>query len=578
MTEAPRLGRPTAWQRLKGDRVSLVALIALVSLVALCLLAPLLPLPDPDETELANRLLTPLSAGHLLGTDQLGRDVLSRLLHGARLSLSVALFGVCVAAAVGSLLGVVTGYYEGKLDQVLMRGVDVLMAFPYLLLALAIVVVLGPGLENATLAIAIVNVPFFARTVRGQTLSLKREAFVDAARVSGLGDAKILSSELRPGLTPTLLVTASTSIGWMILETAGLSFLGLGAQPPTADLGGMLGQGRQLLATAPHVSLVPGSFIFLLVALFNILGDGLRDALDPRYAVVTQRFARGESARTPDERESQSASEALLRIESLEVRFADSVAVRNVSLSLSPGERLGLVGESGSGKSVTALCVLGLLDPPGHVADGTIRFKKVDLVHADPNELTRLRGGSIAWIPQEPMTSLHPLLRVGTQIGEALEIHQNLTGETARQRATALLEEVDIADASAVLRAFPHQLSGGMRQRVAIAMALSGDPELLIADEPTTALDVTTQANVLECLRRLTKHRGAALLFISHDLAVVRQLCDRVLVMRRGRIVERGTVTEITSSPKHDYTRHLVRSVPELGNPTHILGPEEERT
>jgi peptide/nickel transport system permease protein len=554
--------------------VAAVALVMLTTLLLLCVAAPLLPLPHPNATMLPERLLPPLSSGHWLGTDQLGRDVLSRLLYGARLSLGVATLGVCVAAGVGSLVGLLTGYYEGLLDNVVMRGVDVLMAFPYLLLALAIVVVLGPGLENATLAIAIVNVPFFARTVRGQTLSLKREPFVDAARVSGLGDATILASELLPALSSTIVVAASTSLGWMLLETAGLSFLGLGAQPPTADLGGMLGQGRHLLATAPHVSLVPGAFIFVVVALLNVLGDGLRDALDPRHDAARP-ATEPEAAASELDLERTEVPDRLLSVQQLSVRFDDFTAVHDVSFSLAAGETLGLVGESGSGKSVTALSLLALLEPPGRISKGKLRFDGLDLAAIDPAELLKLRGGRIAWIPQDPMTSLHPLLRIGRQLGEALELHQNLSGGDARRRARELLEEVDIAGASAVLDAYPHQLSGGMRQRVSIAMALSGDPELLIADEPTTALDVTTQAGVLECLQRLTKQRNLALLFISHDLAVVSQLCDRVLVLQRGRVVERGQVASVVASPSHPYTRHLLRSVPELGNPAHILEGED---
>ncbi len=573
MTERRLEKRRGTWQRLRGDRWSMLALGVLSAVALACLGAPLLPLPDPNQTALSERLLTPLSAGHLLGTDQLGRDMLSRLLHGARLSLAVAFLGVSVATVLGSLVGIVAGYFQGALDNAVMRGIDVLMAFPYLLLALAIVVVLGPGLENATLAIAIVNVPFFARTVRGHTLSLGRAAFVDAARVAGLGDARILATELLPALGSTLVVTASTSTGWMLLETAGLSFLGLGAQPPTADLGGMLGQGRQLLATAPHVSLIPGAFIFGVVAMFNLLGDGLRDALDPRHSAGERGRAHDEPPGERVRREPEKVNDPLLTVEALSVRFGDTQAVRNVGFSLARGEKLGLVGESGSGKSVTALSVLSLLDGAAHVR-GTIRFDDLALQELPPSELDKLRGARMAWIPQDPTNNLHPLFTIGRQLVEGLERHGRLTPAAARKRARELLEEVDIADAEGILQSFPNQLSGGMRQRVAIAMALSGDPELLVADEPTTALDVTTQATVLDCLNRLVKRRGAALLFISHDLAVVSQLCDRILVMRGGRVVEEGPVGDVLRAPENDYTERLLRSVPRLGDPAHILKGE----
>jgi peptide/nickel transport system permease protein len=264
------------------DGVGRASLVVLAALVALALAAPLLPLPDPAETALETRLLAPLSPGHLLGTDQLGRDLLSRLIFAIRLSLVVALIGVTLAGAVGSLLGLVAAHYGRQLDTVLMRGVDVLMAFPYLLLALAIVAALGPGLLNATLAIAIVNVPFFARAVRGAALSVRREEFVEAARAAGASDARVLWVHVAPNVLPVIVIAASSSLAWMIVETAGLSFLGLGAQPPNADLGSLLGRARHLLGTAPHVLLAPGVAIVLLALPLHLLGDALRDLLDPR--------------------------------------------------------------------------------------------------------------------------------------------------------------------------------------------------------------------------------------------------------------------------------------------------------
>jgi peptide/nickel transport system permease protein len=259
-----------------------IALLVLVSLATLAVLAPILPLPHPAATDLDARLLPPLSPGHWLGTDQLGRDLGARLLQGLRLSLAVALAGVAVAAAAGSVVGVIAAHRGHAVDAVLMRGVDVLMAFPYLLLALAIVAALGPGLVNATIAIAVVNVPFFARAVRGAALGVRNEEYVEAARAAGATDARVIFLHVLPNVLPVIVVASSTTLGWMIVETAGLSFLGLGAQPPTADLGSMLGRARHLLATAPHVSLVPGIAIVVVVTCVNLLGDALRDALDPK--------------------------------------------------------------------------------------------------------------------------------------------------------------------------------------------------------------------------------------------------------------------------------------------------------
>ena len=255
-------------------------ILAIIVLIALA--APILPLPNPAETELSARLLPPGSEGHWLGTDLLGRDILSRLVWGTRLSLAVALVATAVSAALGSLIGVVAGYAGGKVDGFLMRGIDMVMAFPYLLLALAIVAILGPGLTNALLAISIVNIPFFARTVRGTTISLRVRQFVSAARVCGRSDSGIVLSHIFPNVVPVIIITIATTLGWMILETAGLSFLGLGAQPPVADLGSMLGEGRKLMLIKPWLALLPGAVVFIIVMGINLVADGLRDALDPR--------------------------------------------------------------------------------------------------------------------------------------------------------------------------------------------------------------------------------------------------------------------------------------------------------
>ncbi|MFW6338719.1 MAG: ABC transporter permease, partial [Alkalispirochaetaceae bacterium] len=263
------------------NRMATAGLIILLAVVLLVLAAPILNLPDPDVTKLDVRLLGIGSPGHPLGTDQLGRDILSRLLWGTRVSLAVGVSATAIAAAIGSLIGIFAAFYGGWLDNTLMRGIDMLMAFPYMLLALAIVAVLGPGLFNALIAISIVNIPFFARNVRGATVGLVRLEYVDAARLSGMNDFKILFTELLPNVLPVIFITISTTVGWMILETAGLSFLGLGAQPPRADLGSMLGEGRKLILTAPHVATLPGLVILVLVIGINLVGDGLRDILDP---------------------------------------------------------------------------------------------------------------------------------------------------------------------------------------------------------------------------------------------------------------------------------------------------------
>lgn len=553
------------------NRLAALGAVLLLALVLLCLVVPLLPLADPNVTDTPNKFLRPFSEGHLLGTDHLGRDLLSRLLWGTRLSLAVGVAAAAAAAFCGTLIGICAGYFGGWIDNGLMRLIDMIMAFPYILLALAIVAALGPGMLNALIAVAAVNVPFFARNIRGISVGLTAREFIDAARLSGQGHARIIMIELLPNVLPVIIVAISTTIGWMVLETAGLSFLGLGSQPPQADLGSMLGEARAALIAAPHTLIVPGAMIFVIVMSINLLGDGLRDALDPRLrsgalarpSPVT-RIAR--AAPPPAE----TSARGVLDLDGLTTRFEVGArvykAVSDVSLTLGKGECLGLIGESGSGKSVTALSVTGLVaSPPGVIAGGAARLDGVDLLSLPYRDLRGLRGRRIAYIFQDPLSTLHPLYRIGDQMVEAIRVHRKMSMAEARARCLDLLRTVQIPNAESRLSAYPHELSGGMRQRVGIAMALVNDPEVIIADEPTTALDVTVQAQVLALLDRLRRERGLSILFITHDFGVVGQLCDRVAVMYAGQIVEEGPTASILAAPAHPYTRRLIACVPELG-------------
>jgi peptide/nickel transport system permease protein len=578
-TSAPR--RPsqglTSWRLLVNNRLAAAGLVLLALIALSVLLVPLLPLPDPDATAPADRLKPILTEGHLLGTDQLGRDILSRLLWGTRVSMAVGFAATLIAAVIGSAIGIVAGYVGGRTDNAMMRGIDMLMAFPYILLALAIVAALGPGLMNALYAIAVVNIPFFARNVRGVTLGYVHREFVDAARLSGKGHVSILLSEILPNVLPVIVITMSTTAGWMILETAGLSFLGLGAQPPQADLGSMLGEGRAQLFTAPHVSIVPGVMIFLIVISLNVLGDGIRDVLDPRLR--SGALARpGPVTEVAKERTTyvNTARDAALSIEGLETGFRRGSeiipAVRGVSLHVKPGECLGLIGESGSGKSVTALSIMGLVaSPPGIITNGAVYLGDEDVLALPETKLIASRGSRVAYIFQDPLTTLHPMYPVGRQVEEAISAHQRVSASECREKAIALLDKVGIADARERAKHYPHQLSGGQRQRVGIAMALANDPEVIIADEPTTALDVTVQARILELLRDLQRERGMALLFITHDFGVVSEICDRVAVMKDGEIVETGATQAVLSDPQHAYTQRLIACVPELGTGERFL-------
>ncbi|KUF09386.1 dipeptide/oligopeptide/nickel ABC transporter permease/ATP-binding protein [Pseudoponticoccus marisrubri] len=552
------------------NRLAALGAVVLGAILLLVLLIPVLPLKDPNATATADRFLRPFSEGHLLGTDHLGRDLLSRLLHGTRLSLAVGLAAALIAATIGSAIGIVAGYFGGRIDNLIMRGVDMLMAFPYILLALAIVAALGPGLMNALIAVAAVNIPFFARNIRGITVGLAGREFIDAARLAGLGHTRIIVSELLPNVLSTIVIAMSTTVGWMILETAGLSFLGLGSQPPQADLGSMLGEARAALITAPHTSVVPGVMIFLIVMSINLLGDGVRDALDPRLRSGALSRPRATTLVDRTGPVPEDDGKGLLALQQLQTEFHVGKrvfrAVGGVTLHVEKGECLGLIGESGSGKSVTALSVMGLVSsPPGVVTGGAVRYAGEDLLAMRYADLRQRRGENVAYIFQDPLATLHPLYRVGEQLAEAIRCHHKVSESETRERALELLRAVRIPNAESRLGDYPHEMSGGMRQRVGIAMALANDPDVIIADEPTTALDVTVQAQILALLDDLRRERGLAIIFITHDFGVVAQLCDRVAVMYAGRIVEQGPTKAVLAAPAHPYTSRLIACVPELG-------------
>ena len=263
--------------------------------------------------------------------------------------------------------------------------------------------------------------------------------------------------------------------------------------------------------------------------------------------------------------------EPLLSVSNLETQFFtdDGIvkAVDDVSFIIAPREILGVVGESGSGKSVTSLSVLRLVSAPGKITGGQINWKGRDLLKFSEREMRKIRGDEIAMIFQEPMTSLDPLYTVGNHIEEALALHQGLKGRAARARAIEALEEVGIRDAARRIDAYPHQMSGGMRQRVMIAIALSCGPDLLIADEPTTALDVTVQAKILDLMRKIRDEKQMAILLITHNMGIVAEMCDRVAVMHGGKIVEMASLDEIFADPRHPYTQQLLRSIPTLDSP-----------
>ena len=551
------------------NKLALLGGIILFMLLLLIITTPFLNLSDPNAINTSDRFSLPFTSNYLLGADHLGRDILSRVMWGTRLSLAVGFSAALIAAILGSFIGIIAGYFGGFFDNILMRSVDVLMAFPYVLLALAIVAVMGPGLFNSLIAVAIVNIPFFARNVRGISLAYAKSDFMIAAKISGRSTFSCIIFELLPNLIPTIIVAFSTTIGWMILETAGLSFLGLGSQPPQADLGSMLGEGRASLIVHSHNSLIPGLMILFIVMGFNLFGDGIRDALDPKLS----QGKLGRSKALTDLKKnyvfSERSSKSFLEVNNLTTKFIrnnyEIEAIKKVNLSLQKGECLAIVGESGSGKSVTALSITRLVaSPPGIITEGFINYKGTDLLNINLQTMQDIRGKKISYIFQDPQSTLHPLQKVGSQISEIVINHKIINKVKLNKEVLELLRNVKIIDPERVGNLYPHQLSGGMRQRIGIAMAIANKPVIIIADEPTTALDVTVQAKILSIINDLKKEFNLSIIFISHDLNVVSKISDNIAVMFNGEIVEFGKTKKILNNPNNQYTKKLIKTSPRL--------------
>ncbi|MEU9024449.1 dipeptide/oligopeptide/nickel ABC transporter permease/ATP-binding protein [Actinomadura sp. NPDC048394] len=542
---------------------------AVVLLVAICaVLAPLIAPYDPLKGDIRDGLLDP-SAHHWLGTDKLGRDVLSRLLYGARTALLSAIEAVGIAAAIGIPLGLLSGYLGGWTDRILMRIVEGVMSVPFLVLAIALISVLGPGLWKSMAVVGVVYAMTLVRLVRGEALAAREELYVDGVRVAGAGSGRIVFRHILPNITPPLIVQITLMIAGAIIAEATLSFLGLGAQAGDASWGSMLSDAQASIRESFFLALPPGFAILFTVLAFNQVGDGVRDLFAREAKAgslgVNPVLRAGGHGEAPPA--GATVDDPVLSVRDLTVSFPQPGAgrvtvVQGVSLDVGKGEIVGLVGESGSGKSVTAMSLLGLVPDPGRVRATSIRLDDRDLAGLTFDELRKVRGGEIGVVFQEPIASLNPAYTVGDQVAEVLREHEGLSRAKARERVVDLFDQVHISDPAGRLGDYPHQFSGGMAQRVMIAMALACGPRLLVADEPTTALDVTVQGQVLDLLLELREQTGMSILLITHDLGVVADVADRVAVMYAGQLVECGPTEEVFRRPSHPYTEGLLTSLP----------------
>jgi peptide/nickel transport system permease protein len=612
----PRTTGPTrrALGRLRYDKVAVVALSFIVLMVLVAIFANWLAPYDPVNTD-ADKFLSP-SFQHLLGTDYLGRDILSRLIVGTTVTIKSGFITIAIAVLIAVPVGLFAGYVGGAFDNIVMRIMDAVNAFPALVLALAIAAVLGPSLENAMIAITVVLIPGLVRITRAQALGVRQETFVEASHAVGTRRHVVVRKRVLPGVLTALIVAISLAMGGALLAESALSFLGLGVQPPNASWGSMLQDGYVYVNTQPMLIIYPGVLIALAILSFNLLGDCVNDALGQAHRQTKSRKQRkaeraaskgvrtkrarmgltrvvqpavaadagapsvnGDAApavRVPTVAPAPHQSDAILEVRGLGVSFDTEAGpltvVDDVSFSLAPGEVLGLVGESGSGKTVTSLAIMRLIkSPPGQITGGEVLYDGRNLLDLDFDEMRDIRGHEIAMVFQDPMSSLDPSFTIGHQLTEVIRFHAKMRREQARTRALELLELVGIPDARARMKEYPHRLSGGMRQRVMIAMALINEPKVLIADEPTTALDVTIQAQILDLLKHLQAELGMSLIFVTHDLGVVADLCDRVVVMYAGQVVEQSRVFDLYVRPRHPYTEALLGAIPRADDPSDRL-------
>ncbi len=569
----PPAATDSAWRLLIRNRASVAGLVIIAVVVVAAVFGPFIAPYGANAIDVPNALQAP-SWSHLFGTDDLGRDVFSRVVLAASVSLRVAVIAVAISLTVGVILGMVAGFAGGVLDTALMRIVDVVFSFPVLLLALAIVAVLGPGVTSAMIAIGVVYIPIFARVARADTLRVRQTQYVQSARTMGVRTSRILFSHVLPNISGPVIVQTSISLAFAILSEAALSFLGLGVQPPDPSWGRMLFDAQGFITTAWWMGVFPGLAILFTVFAFNLVGDGVRDVLDPRQRTLLRnrgydRTSVTVATATPKPARAV-AEDSVLDVEDLIVGVGPREIVHGISFTVARGETLGIVGESGSGKSLSVLSATGLFDAPSAYVRGSARLGTTEIVGATPSTLRALHGTRVGFVFQDPSSSLNPLLTIEQQLTEGPRRHLGLNRIEARERALQLLRDVNLPDPESRLRAYPHQLSGGQRQRVMIAIALACDPDLLIADEATTALDVTTQAQIIDLVADLQRKRGMAVVWISHDLGVIGRIADRVMVMRSGRIVESRHVAALFDDPRDEYSKKLLDSRP-------LLSKVEER-
>jgi peptide/nickel transport system permease protein len=575
--------RASLFRSVLANPLGLIATVVITLVILLAIFAPAIAPNDPSSVQIF-KVNAPAGDGYLLGGDGSGRDVFSRLVFGARNTLLGALVAISVAASVGVTAGLFAGYFGKTIETLTSWVSDGLMALPALIVLLALYQALGASIYLSMAVFGMMLSPGFYRLTRTLVKAVRDELYIDAARVSGLSDLRIILRHILLVVREPVIIQTSIVAGIAIVLQAGLEFLGLG-DPGMPTWGGVLQTGFENMYVAPTGILWPGLAISVTVASFVLLANAIRDGLRQGGAAPSRKLAmpiRGADrpiALVPD-------AGILLDVRDLVVAYPDGdqwrEVVRGVSLQVRKGEVLGLVGESGSGKTQTAFAILDLLSAGGRVLSGSIVFDGEDLTRKSDAEMRALRGRRIAYVPQEPMSNLDPMFRIGSQMVEPLMAVLGLSKSEAKRRALEMLARVGLPDPERTFNSYPHEISGGMAQRVLIAGAVASSPDLVIADEPTTALDVTVQAEVLELLRELREEFDMTVLMVTHNFGVVADICDRVAVMHHGEIVEQDDVRRLFADPQHSYTKMLLSSVLEEGEvrtyraPTPVSGSNAE--
>ncbi|MFI7132170.1 dipeptide/oligopeptide/nickel ABC transporter permease/ATP-binding protein [Nonomuraea sp. NPDC050153] len=530
--------------------------LGLAVLGGIVLIAVLAPILFTDRAAVLGPRFAPPSSGHWLGTDAAGHDVLLRSLVATRLTLLMTAGATAMSVVFGVVLGTGVWLVRPRVREVCLRVIDAMVAFPGLLLALVVAAVLGAGGSSAVIAIGLSGIPYFARLTANLAAKVSQQEYVSTAGLLGVSRARVATRHMLPNMAEPLLVLSASTFAATLTAISALSFVGLGVQSPAYDWGKLLNEALpSLLADRPFQMAGP-AFLIVLTGLGAVLvGDGLAAAANPRGHTAPGRSGTPPAA-------AEAASEQLADVRDLWIHAGDTPLVKGISFGIGRGEIVGIVGESGSGKTLTAMSLARLL-PDGLTSTATrMAVGDLDLRRPVP---PALMAETVSLIYQDPGSTFNPALRMGTQLTEVLRTHKRLSGREAGQRILDALRTVHLTRPEQCMRQHPHELSGGMRQRAMIAAALAVEPRLIIADEPTTALDVTVQAEILRELKRVNSEFGASIMFISHDIGVVRALCDRVVVMYRGEIVEEIAAGDLAvETVRHPYTRSLLEATPTI--------------